>query len=347
MFRLRRKLSADEATELAERLSEVLDSNIPLVEGLQAASIEVTNQRVKQSLLKLAEGISRGTPLDKFLLSDALAFPPYLAGLLRAGIRSGRLSEVLSELSYHYRYRQDLSQIRMALFYPTVLLLMLAMIAGMMMFWIVPELELMFTDFDAEVPGPTKSLFWFASEGWKYCAAAMSFAAVVALLIRILGGAKAWMRVVASTPGIGNLFQWAGLAEFAQLLRMLVGQGMPLPESLHLTADALRNANVAHSTKQFADRVQQGQQLADGMAIDPQIPQQLVSIIRIGEQNGDLPTALRAGAELLEGRIQLRSQLLILVLPPIVFINVAGCCMLLIMSLFLPLFSVIQSLTIF
>ena len=99
------------------------------------------------------------------------------------------------------------------------------------------------------------------------------------------------------------------------------------------------------STDLLADRAEQGQRLADGMAQDPQIPGQLISIIRVGEQNGDLPTALRAGAELLEGRIQLRSQLLVLVLPPIFFIVIAGFCVLLIVSLFVPMFSLVQNLT--
>ena len=212
MFRVRRKLSADEATELAERLSEVLDSNLPLVEGLQAASVEIRNQRVRQSMSRLADGISRGASLDQLLKSESLDFPPYLAGLLRAGIRSGRLSDVLSELSYHYRDRQDLWQIRMALFYPAVLFTMLALIAAVMLIWVVPEMERIFVDFDTEMPGPTRSLVWFATEGWLYCAGALMVLVVTAVLIRIFGGAKAWMRVVASTPGVGNLFQWSGLA---------------------------------------------------------------------------------------------------------------------------------------
>lgn len=348
MFRWRsRGLSADEATQLAERLSEVLQANVPLVEGLEAASSEISNRRIRRSLLRLADGVARGASLEHFLASDELAFPPYLAGLLRAGIRSGDLGEVLSELSYHYRYRQDLSQVRIALFYPVVLLTLLALIAALMMFLVVPEIAKLFTEFEVDMPGPTKSLVWFSSEGWKYCVGLFAVAVAVAVLIRVLGGAKAWMRVIASMPGIGSLFQWSGLAEFAQLLRMLVAQGMPLPESLRLTAGAVRNANVAHSTGRLADRVQRGQRLADSMVLDPQIPGQLVSIVRVGEQNGDLPTALKAGAELLEGRIQLRSQLLVLVLPPIFFVVIAGGCLLLIVSLFLPLLSFIRMLTSF
>jgi type II secretory pathway component PulF len=294
--------------------------------------------------LLLADGISRGASLEQYLQSDSLAFPPYLAGLLRAGIRSGRLSNVLSELSDHYRDRQDLWQIRMALFYPAVLIGLLTMIMALLLIWVIPEMGRMFADFGAEVPRSTKSLLWFSSEGWMYFCGALAAVVVGALLIRIFGGAKAWMRVVASTPGLGNLFQWSGLAEFAQLLRLLVGQGMPLPESLRLTADAVRNANVADSSQRLADRVQRGQRLADGMAQDPQIPGQLVSIVRVGEENGDLPTALQAGAELLEGHIQLRSQLLTLLLPPILFIIIAGCCLVLMVCLFLPVFSLIQSL---
>ena len=141
------------------------------------------------------------------------------------------------------------------------------------------------------------------------------------------------------------MLQWQGFAECARLLRLLLLQQVPLPEALRLTADGVRNVNVAHTTRKLADQVEQGQSLAAGMQADHQIPALMVPLVQTGEESGELPSALSMIYELLEGHIQLRSRLLMVVLPPLVFLFIAIVVIALLAGLLFPMVSLITNLS--
>ena len=140
------------------------------------------------------------------------------------------------------------------------------------------------------------------------------------------------------------MIHWEGFEQFARLLRLLLLQDVPLPEALRLTADGVSNANVAHISRILADMTEQGQTLSTSMQAITQVPGQIIPLVRMGEQNGDLPAAMMVIHELLEGQIMLRSRLLRLILPPLVFLIVAVVACTLVISLLWPLMSLTTSL---
>ena len=338
-------LSADEATEFTERLIEASAVNVPLVSGLRATAIEITNHRVRAALQQLANSIDHGKSLEEGLDSSQLKIPAFLAGLLQSAVRAGALPEVLADLTDHYRTSQhQWRQIWLALMYPCTLLLLLFVLICFVLFSVVPGVTEIFGEFEVEVPPMTASVIWASTTGWKFGLAAIIFLFIISLLIRFVGGPGSWTRVVSWLPGIGSLFHWHGFADFSHLLRLLLLQEVPLPEALRLTSGAIRNANVAQTTRSLSDQVAAGLMLSEAMLRDEQVPAHVIPAIRMGEEHDRLPESLSVVSDLLAGQIQLRSQLLIMVLPPIVFLIVAGCSVALLLSLFLPLIDIFSAL---
>jgi type II secretory pathway component PulF len=107
----------------------------------------------------------------------------------------------------------------------------------------------------------------------------------------------------------------------------------------------VQNANVAHVTRKLADQVESGKSLAASMQADHQVPAMLIPLVRTGEENGELPAALTLIHELLEGQIQLRSRLLMVVLPPLVFLLIAIVVIAILVGLLFPLVSLITNLS--
>ena len=339
-------LSTEEVTELTEEIVRITEANLPLSEGLRAAAGDVSNPRVRTGLSQLADCIEYGKTLDEGLASSGLRIPTYLSGLLEAGARAGKLPEVLIQLTDHYRSSQDqLRQIWSVLFYPLCLIGLMGIVLGIVLFGVVPELNQIYLDFEVELSQSTKGLIWFSEIGWRYVVGAMVGALLIAVLIRVLGGAASWMQVVATIPGFGRIMHWQGFAEFSELLRLLLLQEVPLGESLRLTAIAVRNANVAAVTHELATQVESGRSLADAMVSCDQVPPHMIPVIRMGEQNDRLPDSLRVVYELFEGQIDLRSRLLMSILPPIMFLLIAGFVVALLLGVFTPLVSLIQYLT--
>ena len=340
------KLSRDETNELTERVVEVAESGLPLADGLWAASCEVSYGRVRQCLRQLSEYVQRGGTLEQAVDSGELPLPRYLAGLLHAGARSGQLVPVLTELTHQERVSRDIwRQLRLALTYPLTVLLLLGLVLILIFTLVIPEISRIYLDFDTELPQVTQSLIWFATVGWQYFAVAALVLVGLALLVRFVGGARAWARVSAMIPGLGPLVQWQGYAEFARLLRLLLLQAVPLPEALQLTSRGVRNASVAQTARELGEKVAQGQTLAASMQSTSQVPPSVIPMVRAGEQTGDLPASLTVVYELLEGRVLLRSRLLMIVLPPVVFLVVAVVAIALVFGLLGPMVSLVTNLS--
>ena len=196
-----------------------------------------------------------------------------------------------------------------------------------------------------ELPAFTRCFIWFQQTGLKWCLALVAAVVVGAILFRLLGGAARWSRAISTLPLVGVLWHWSGVAELARLVAVLVEDGVPLAASLRLAAAAARDANMREVGGSLAAGVEQGGRLSERMAATPRVPASLVPIVRWGERTGQLPEALRVAAEMFEGRLQMRAELVRTILPPLVFVAVAGGVLFLLASLFLPMISLIQGLS--
>jgi type II secretory pathway component PulF len=116
-----------------------------------------------------------------------------------------------------------------------------------------------------------------------------------------------------------------------------------LPDSLRLAGGVVRDANLREVSLRLAAQVEQGSRLSELIAGMPRVPASLGPIVRWGEQSGQLHEAFRVAAEMFEGRVQMRAELLRTILPPLMFVAVAAGVLLLMLGLLLPIFSMIRS----
>jgi general secretion pathway protein F len=146
-------------------------------------------------------------------------------------------------------------------------------------------------------------------------------------------------------PLVGNAWHWTGVAEMLRALGLLVEHRVPLPEALRLTAGGITDAYVAAQCRALASRVEQGTSLTMSLINLRTLPLSIVPMVRWGEDHDALAAGLRTAAEMIEGRLDMRANLLVQVIPPIVFVVVGGAVAGGAISLFLPLISLIQGLS--
>lgn len=342
----RRMLSAREADLVTAALADVTAADLPLADGLRAAADEAADRRVGAELAWLAGQLEAGHPLDEVLASRQSGYPGYAGGLVRAALRTGRVGEALIELMTSQRtLRETWWSVRASLAYP-LLLLVVALIIGLIFILVLigPLVDLL-VGFELELPSVTQSLVWLRQTGIRWAFILASAILAGAVLFRLVAGAARWRRVVSTVPLVGVLWHWSGVAELTRLLAVLVEQGVPLPESLRLAAGVMRDANLREVSLRFAAQVEQGSRLSESIAGTPRVPASLGPIVRWGEQSGQLHEAFRVAAEMFEGRVQMRAELLRTILPPLMFVAVAAGVLLLMLGLLLPIFSMIQSLS--
>jgi type II secretory pathway component PulF len=319
------QLSAATAEALVERIAHVGEGSGHLPAGLRAAADETDSFRLAAALRHVASEVERGRPLDDVIAGATRRLPPNLAGLIRGAQRTGQLGTVLVEWIENRRAaRVHWSAVESAMIYPITTLVIAVGICILFAVAIVRPFHEMIEEMEVRTPVNLNAIYWLSTTGlnWLFI---LSIAFVVMLVpLRLIGGRVAWSWTLSQLPLIGGTWHWTGVAEALRSLSLLIEHRVPLPEALRLAGDGATDAYVGGLLRNLAQRVAGGVPLFLAIIQQRGLPLSIVPLVRWGEQTGSLADGLRSAAEMLEGRLRLKSLLLIQIFPPLIFILVAA-----------------------
>jgi type II secretory pathway component PulF len=341
-----RKLSAEEAAELAARVAELTKAGLPLGKGLRALAGELASPRLSHVLRTLADRIDAGDDLAVAVDSIGSRLPPHLRGLILAGLRSGRLPDVLEEyVDLEHSQAELQRRLWASLLYPFLLLAIMTALAVFARVFIIGAFVAIFQDFKTDLPFMT---LWFIHSSWPMTGGMVALLCLLTFVPVVLAVAPQvrWMwPILYRVPMMGPLLRWSHAAQFSRLMGMLLDQQVPLPDALRLTSEGLRDADLAWGCRRVADEVENGQVLYERMAELPQFPPSMIPVIEWGQRAPALPDSFRAAAEMFEGRVRSQGSLLEALLLPVMLLLIVGFVGTFVTAMFLPLISLIQKLS--
>ena len=341
-----RKLSPDEATELAARVAELTRAGLPLGAGLRALADELSGRRLSRVLHRLANRLDAGDDLVRALESQGRSLPSHLRGLMLAGVRSGRLAEVLEEFVDLERNQTELRRrVWLSLAYPFILLLSMTALAAFVCVFLVDGFAKIFYDFGTALPAMTVLVINTAWPMMWFSIGLVSLSVAIPLLLWLAPGASWLWPVLHRVPLLGPLLRWSHLAQFARLMGLLLEQEVALPDALRLSAAGLRDSNLARGCRRVADDVEKGRALCESMAARRQFPASLIPLVQWGQQAPALADAFRAAAEMFEGRVRSQGNMLDFILLPIIFLAIVISVGFFVIAMFLPLISLVVKLS--
>jgi len=341
-----RKLSTEEAVELAARVAELTKAGLPLGGGLRALSVEMPGRRLPGVLRAMADRLDAGADLAAAIDAEGRRLPPCLRGLVLAGLHTGRLAEVLEEYADLQRKQLEIRRrIWLALAYPLLLLAMLALLAVFSDRIVVRMFFKIFQDFGTKLPALTLLVLKISGPAaWFFWGLFLAFLGL-AIAIRF-GSAASWgWPALRRIPLIGPLLRWGYLSQFSRLMGMALEQRVPLPDAMRLTASGLGDAGLARDCLQAADEIEHGRPLDESLAARRQFPDSLIPIVEWGQKIPALDEAFRAAAEMFEGRIRTQGTLLEALLLPIVLLVIMVSAGMFVVAMMLPMISLIQCLS--
>ncbi len=305
--------------------------------------------KLKQVTRQLADDLAAGFTLPQALERQKGRVPPYYAALLAAGIRSGRIGDVLGTLTI---YARSLGDFRAALVSATVYpLTILVLGLGMVVFvsaWVVPEYADVFEKFHLKLPMVTLLLI-FISTHWlatMVIPAAVVIAIPLAVRWAFRGSAYGrvlWARFVYTLPVAGTLLRSARLAAFTDLLGILVDQSIPLSEALPLAALASSDPLLGWGAGPIEKNLQQGMPLGEALRKERLVPDLVVWMTRFGEKQGTLGKTLHHLAQMYRRQADVRAEFLRTVAPPLLILLVAGVMVvLLVFGLLAPMLRMME-----
>jgi type II secretory pathway component PulF len=188
-------------------------------------------------------------------------------------------------------------------------------------------------------------ILWAATAGSKIILAVLLAATIGLAATRLLAGRSGWSLFVTCLPVIGLPWHWTGVAEMLRLLSLLAEQQVALPEALRLTAAGVSDAYVASQCRVLASRVERGTSLTLALIQLRSLPLSIVPLVYWGERHNLLADGLRSAAEMIEGRLNFHTDLLMQIIPPILFVFVGALSISTVVGLFLPLMTCLMVLS--
>lgn len=296
------KLTPQQQLLFTKELVELLEAGLQLEQALGVMETREERSSLKSVAAVVRARVREGSSFSKALRDVGAGFPGLYISMVAAGEASGALGKILSSQAEYMAFVQDLQKrLVSAMVYPCVVLAAGVALLIVFMTFLLPQLTVLLGKTGQELPLVTRLLVgsseWFGRWWWAVLLGIIFLVAAHRAWVATPDGRKAWDSFILRVPLFGELLQKRFLTQFLQTLATLVSNGVVLLQGLNLVRGTFGNTRIDAAIEQVAADVSEGIPLSRSMKKQPLFPPALIDIMRIGEQTGDIATALRRGAQ--------------------------------------------------
>jgi type II secretory pathway component PulF len=304
--------------------------------------------RLRSSLFALARSLESGASVGEAVAGLGGRVPGHLLGLVEIGSRTGRLSEVLGRfVAFQTAGAEARRKVTINLAYPMTALFLAMAIYVLVCSLLVGLIEGVFKDFGVAMPGVSLLILRVARVfrvGWRPLVEGVIGVLGFWLLARAVLGERLRRGLLGGVPLVGAVWRNTSLAEFCQLLTLLLESEVPLPRALRLTAEGVEDVSVERVCHAVAADVEGGRPLSEAVALHPVFPPGLSRLLRWAEGERTLPGALQMAGEMYAARARAQASFAGTVLSVLAVLAILGGLLAVVLGLFLPLYTLISKL---
>lgn len=375
-------VSTKQLTAFTRQLSILQDAGLPILRSLKILEAQSKPGRLKNSLMDVCDEIEGGSTLSEAMSKCPKAFDRLYVNMIRAGEAGGALEVILRRLAEFQERAEALKRkVKGAMIYPVVVVMVAVGILTFIMWKIVPAFEKIFRDFDAELPTPTKILIfisdWVVNWGFLIPVVPIAIWLSIKLLRKFEQGRMGWDGFIIKTPVFGQLIEKNILARTTRTLGTLIASGVPILEALNITKETSGNFVFEKLFGKVIDSIREGESIAKplkefacigfnpvsaglwfvfmggpiGILLymtkmrQPVVDDLVVNMVDVGEETGELDTMLYKVADTFDDEVAVLTESLVSLMEPILIVGLGLIIGFIVISLFLPLIKLIQTLS--
>jgi len=344
------RVSGRDLAIFCRQFATMIDAGVSLVRCLAVLEEQSGSARLRQIIREIQGAVESGETLSRALSRWPRVFSRLFVGLVRAGEVGGVLDETLNRLATFVEENERLRRkVKSAMTYPAlVLVFALVIVIGMVTF-ILPQFVAVFTDLGIkELPVTTKMLIQFSNfltTKWYMLIAGVVLSFVVfSQYTHTRIGKRHWDWVKLKIPIFGKLNHKIAIARFSRTLSTLLASGVPILQALETVAGAVDNEIIGDAVMAARAAIREGEQIGDPLQRSGMFPPMVVQMVAIGEETGSLDAMLSKIADFYESEVDTTLASLTAALEPLLIVLLGGAVGFIVISMWLPLLTIITSL---
>ncbi len=344
LFKSEKKITAMDIAMITRQIATMLSAGVPLVTTIELLGRGHEKAKVRELLATVLNDVQSGIPLSDALRPHRQYFDDLYVDLVAAGEHSGSLDAVFDRIAtYREKAEQLKSKIKKAMFYPAAVVVVAIAVTVLLLLFVVPQFEDIFSSFGAELPAFTQlviGLSRWLQGSWYFFV--ILIVAAVWLFKRAHRTSQSFRdrvdEFLLKIPAIGNILHKAAMSRFARTLATTFSAGVPLIDGLESAAGASGNAVYKKALLKVRQEVMSGMQMNVAMRTTGLFPDMLTQMVMIGEESGGLDDMLNKVANIYEMQVDDAVDGLSSLIEPIMMVVIGTVVGGLIVAMYLPIF---------
>ena len=346
------RVSTKLMTQFTRQLSTLIDAGLPILRSLRILEEQQKPGMLRVAIRLVAEDVEGGATLSEAMGRSPKAFDRLYTNMVRAGELGGVLDPILQRLADFMEKAQALKRkVIGAMIYPIAVITFAIAIVTLLLIFVVPKFEDIFSGMGEKLPGLTRMLLdisrWIGKgHGWVVIAASP---VAIWMIIRLLNispsGRLAVDKTKLSLPIMGTIVSKTAVARFSRTLGTLLSAGVPILEALNITRETAGNEVYSRVLLKVHDGIREGDSFAEPLRQAKIVEPMVVNMIDVGEETGELDKMLTKVADTYDDEVETLVAGMTSLLEPVMVIVLGVIVGFIVVALFLPMVAMIQNMT--
>ena len=333
-----------------EQLASLTKAGIPLEQGLRELAHDAGSSKMRALINDVANDLEQGLPIDQAVQKRQKDFPPLYGMILKSGVETGRLSEMLTNLNRHLQVELRTKRIFIeSLTYPAVVLAATALIVSGLLLFVVPAFGEVLSDMSngkARLPFLTQLVLNMADHVHDFWLVVGIVFAVAAFLWKSLsvttGGRRSKEHFFRLLPLVGRVFRNGLMARFSECMSVLINAGCTLNDAVELSGRSSSSELLKQDCAILASQLKQGANFLEAGMGCKTIPRLFLYSVQLGAQRNELKENLNSLGRMYAAKtFSLQSQMQAL-LEPLLIIFLGGIVGTIVLAMFLPMVKMME-----
>jgi len=346
-FLKREKVKTKELAVFSRQMAVLIDAELPLIQGLNIMAEQTRNPYFKQVITQVRSEVEAGSSLDQALRKYPKVFDDLFCNLIASGEQSGTLDTMLVRLADYTENAVKLkAKVKQAMTYPIVIFAFAIIVAIAMLWKVIPTFATMFSDMGAQLPGLTAFVMKLSDFVQKYLIF-MVLGIIAAIFLfryyrKTQNGRWTTDNLLLKLPLFGPLMYKVAFSRVTRTLATLLGGGVSMLEAIKITSTTAGNVILEKTVMDVRRQVTEGRSMTDSLRSTGRFPFMMVQMVSVGEATGTLDKMLNKLADFYNDEVEATVGTLLSVLEPFMMVFVGGIVGTLLISMYLPIFSLVS-----
>ena len=292
------RVSRRELINFCFHLEQLTRSGVPILEGLTDLRDSVVNPRFREVTAGMIESIEGGKTLSQAMAEHPKVFSAVFCNLISAGEATGRLPEVLRNLTDSLKWEDELaSHTKKLVTYPALVATIVVAVTIFLMVYLVPQMAGFIRNMGQALPPQTRLLIAvsYAFSHYWYVILGLPIVAAIAIRVAVQVNPRArlrWDAFKLNLPLVGPILRKIVLSRFATVFAMLYSSGIAVIDAVRITEDVVGNAVIREGLRRAGQLISEGQNVTTAFQNIGLFPRLVLRMLRVGENTGALDSAL-------------------------------------------------------